>query len=204
MKFFGLRNRVRIWRTGGIPHHHHQEFPGVPPSHELGLVGWAPGEVSNLPWGQGAWLKTSVLLWAELISTEISACCLLHYKGMAYPGYGAPPPGGYGGVSKELVRYLLGVKIKASVAYTNLRNLVFIAFDSSVYYLVRHEKCMHMCGIKGHIRRLFPPFRQHPKWWLSRLHFRPSVGCMFALLIASNFLSFFSWKHLVRNFCTIL
>lgn len=59
---------------------------------------------------------------------------------MAYPGYGAPPPGGYGGVSKELVRYLLGVKIKASVAYTNLRNLVFIAFDSSVYYLVRHEK----------------------------------------------------------------
>ena len=82
---------------------------------------------------------------------------------MAYPGYGAPPPGGYGGVSKELVRYLLGVKIKASVAYTNRRNLVFIAFDSSVYYLVRHEKCMHMSGIKGHIRLLFPPFRQHPQ-----------------------------------------
>ena len=31
----------------------------------------------------------------------------LQYKGMAYPGYGAPPAGGYGGVSKELVRYLL-------------------------------------------------------------------------------------------------
>ena len=64
------------------------------------------------------------LLLAELISTEISACCLLRYKGMAYPGFGAPPPGGYGGVSKVLVRYLSGVKIKASVACTNGRHLV--------------------------------------------------------------------------------
>ena len=74
---------------------------------------------------------------------------------MAYPGYGAPPPGGYGGVSKELVRYLSGVKIKASVACTNGRRLVLI--------VVRHKKCKLMCGIKGHIRLLFPPFRQHPK-----------------------------------------
>ena len=61
---------------------------------------------------------------------------------MAYPGYGAPPPGGYGGVSKELVRYLSGVKIKASVACTNGRHLVLtfcILFGSSqkMYAYVR-------------------------------------------------------------------
>lgn len=31
---------------------------------------------------------------------------------MAYPGFGAPPPGGYGGVSKELVRYIWSYKSK--------------------------------------------------------------------------------------------
>ena len=43
--------------------------------------------------------------------TDISAC-FLDNKGMAYPGYGAPPPGGYGGVSKEIVYHVLGMKLK--------------------------------------------------------------------------------------------
>ena len=32
----------------------------------------------------------------------------LQYKGMTCVSYWAPPAGGYSGVSKELVRYLLG------------------------------------------------------------------------------------------------
>lgn len=30
---------------------------------------------------------------------------------MAYPGYGAPPPGGYGGVSDERVKLFLGKEV---------------------------------------------------------------------------------------------
>ena len=165
---FGLKNRVRIWRTRRHPPP--PPPPRIPKStlppprpHEFWSARLGPRRSFETPMRPGYLAKNErlALLWAGLISTEISACCLLHYKGMAYPGYGAPPPGGYGGVSKELVRYLSGVKIKASVVFTNGRHLVL---TFCIFNLVRHKKCKLTCGIKGNIRLLFRPSRQHPKW----------------------------------------
>lgn len=84
----------------------------------------------------------------------------LQYKGMSGASYWAPPAsaGGYGGVSKELVRYLLG-RYKSKPQWLHkLLQMEVISLEPSVYYIwvpLTSSQKMYL----RHIRLLFPHFR---------------------------------------------